>query len=74
LLNNIFKLVESENQISDSDSTFLIDLVKKYKLSEGSAPEIQDTIFRIGMHQTLLSWEQADDFAETVRRSRPPEK
>jgi hypothetical protein len=57
LLNNIFKLVESKDEMPDSDLTFIGDLAKQYSLSPSSPAEIKDTLFRIGTRDAIHKWE-----------------
>jgi hypothetical protein len=59
LLSNIFKLVETQIEVCDSDLNFLADLVQKYRLTQ-STPEIREAIVRIALRQAIQSWERGD--------------
>lgn len=60
LLNNIMGLVESKLEIPDSDLKFVLELARKYSISQSSPDEIKDTIFRIGMREAIQNWERGD--------------
>jgi len=60
VLNEIFKLVEREPEISDADTTFLIGLGQKYKLARSATPEIRDTLLRISFRQMIESWQRGE--------------
>jgi hypothetical protein len=57
LLENIFKLVESEDELADADLTFVAGLAKKYDLAQSATPEMLDTLRQIGTRQVIQSWE-----------------
>jgi hypothetical protein len=59
LLNAIFKLVEMETEMSDSDINFLSGLQQRYVLAL-SSPEIRETMVRIGLRQTIEAWERGE--------------
>jgi hypothetical protein len=60
LLNNVFKLVESNDEMSDSDISFVGDLAKQYSLSASSPSDIKDTIFRIGTREAIQKWSHGE--------------
>jgi hypothetical protein len=60
LLNNIFKLVEAEDEMPDDDLKFLASLGQKYGLGQSATPELRDTIFRVGMKEIIQSWERGE--------------
>jgi hypothetical protein len=60
LLNNIFKLIESKDEMPDSDLTFIGNLAKQYSLSPSWPDEIKDTIFRIGTREAIQKWEHGE--------------
>ena len=60
LLNSIFKLVESEDHMPESDLKFVVSLVHNYRITESPTPEIRDTLFRLGMREAIQSWESGE--------------
>lgn len=60
ILNEIFKLVEREPEISGSDTSFLVGLGQKYDLARTATPEIRDTLLRISLRQTFESWQSGE--------------
>lgn len=60
LLNNIFKLVEAEDELSDIDLKYLAAVAQRYSLGQSTAAELKDTIFRIGMREVIQSWEHGE--------------
>jgi hypothetical protein len=60
LLNNIFKQIESKDEIPESDLSFVVDLAKQYSLTRSSPDEIKDTIFRIGTRETIDKWQRGE--------------
>ncbi len=60
LLNNIFRLVEAEDEMSEGDLKFLVSLGQKYGLGQSATPELRDTIFRVGMKEIIQSWERGE--------------
>jgi hypothetical protein len=57
LLSGIFKLVETENEMPDSDINFLSGLDQKFGLAQ-SNPEIRETMARIELRRTIEAWER----------------
>jgi hypothetical protein len=60
LLNSIFRLVEAEEEMPDSDLKFLVNLGQKYGLGQSATSELRDTIFRVGMKEVIQSWERGE--------------
>jgi hypothetical protein len=60
LLDNIFRLVEAEDEMPDDDLKFLVSLGQKYGLGQSATPELRDTIFRVGMKEIIQSWERGE--------------
>jgi hypothetical protein len=60
LLNNIMGLVESKIEIPDSDLKFVLELARKYSITQSSPEEIKNTIFRIGMREAIQNWERGE--------------
>ena len=60
LLNEIFKLVEAEEEMSETDLNFLIGLGQRYALAQSATPELRDTVLRIALRQAIQSWEHGD--------------
>lgn len=60
LLNNIFKLVEAEDEMPDDDLKFLASLGQKYGLGQSATPELRDTIFRVGTKEVIQAWERGE--------------
>jgi len=60
LLNNIFKLIESEDEMKESDLRFVFDLAKEYSVSKSAPDEIKDTIFRLGTCEAIQNWERGE--------------
>ena len=60
LLNNMFKLVEAEEEMPETDLKFLLDLSHKYNIAKTSTPELLDTIFRVGAKEIIQSWEHGE--------------
>jgi hypothetical protein len=57
---SIFRLVESEEVMAESDLRFLLATTQKYGLAQTATPELRDTLFRIGMKETIQSWEHGE--------------
>ena len=64
ILNGIFKLVESQEEMTDADLEYLIGMGQRFAIAESGSPELQDTVLRIALRQALQSWD----------RGKPPEK
>jgi hypothetical protein len=60
LLNDIFKLVEAEDEMPDDDLKFLASVGQKYGLGQSATPELRDTIFRVGTKEVIQSWERGE--------------
>lgn len=60
LLNNMLKLVEAGDEMSEADLKFLLDLSQKYGIGQSATPELQDTIFRVGIKEIIQSWERGE--------------
>jgi hypothetical protein len=60
LLNNMFKLVEAEEEMTEGDLKFLLALSHKYDIGKTSTPELRDTIFRVGAKEIIQSWEHGE--------------
>lgn len=60
LLNNIFRLIEAEDEMPDDDLKFLASLGQKYRLGQSATPELRDTIIRVGMREIIQSWERGE--------------
>jgi hypothetical protein len=60
VLNEIFKLVEREAEISAIDTNFLIGLGQRYDLARSATPEIRDTLLRITFRQMIECWQRGD--------------
>ena len=58
LLNNIMGLVESKPEIPDSDLKFVLELARKYSITQTSPDEIKDTILRVGTREAIQNWER----------------
>lgn len=56
LLNNIFKLVGAQSEISAADCTFLTSLGKRF----GYTPEIQDIVLQIMLRYAIQSWDRGN--------------
>jgi hypothetical protein len=59
LLIGIFKLVETENEMPDSDINFLSGLDQRYGLTQ-SSPEIRETMVRIELRRKIEAWERGE--------------
>jgi hypothetical protein len=57
---SIFRLVESEEVMAEPDLRFLLAMTQKYGLAQTATPELHDTLFRIGVKETIQSWEHGD--------------
>jgi hypothetical protein len=60
LLNGIFRQVEAQDEMVESDLKFLAEVGQTYALGRTSSPELQDTIFRVGMREIIQSWERGE--------------
>jgi hypothetical protein len=60
LLNDIFRLVEREDEMPEADLGFLVSIGQKYGLGQSATPELRDTIFRVGMREVIQSWERGE--------------
>jgi hypothetical protein len=60
LLNGIFKQVEAQDEMVEADLRFLAEIGTTYALGRTASPELQDTIFRVGMREIIQSWELGD--------------
>jgi hypothetical protein len=57
ILNGIFKLVESQEQMADADLEYLVGLGQRYGIAQSGSPELQDTVLRIALRQAIQSWD-----------------
>ena len=57
---SIFRLVESEEVMVETDLKFLLAVSQKYGLGQSATPELRDTIIRIGMKEIIQSWERGE--------------
>jgi hypothetical protein len=57
ILNAIFKLVESQEQMADIDLEYLVGLGKRYDTARSGSPELQDTILRIALRKAIQTWD-----------------
>ena len=60
LLGNIFKLIESPDEIAEADFPFVAELARQYSFTAGSPDQIKDAICRIGMRETIQHWEHGE--------------
>jgi hypothetical protein len=60
LLNGIFRQVEAQNDMIETDLKFLADIGQTYALGQTASPELRDTIFRVGMREIIQSWERGE--------------
>jgi hypothetical protein len=59
-LNNMFKVIEAQDVMSDAELQFLANLTRKYDMRQCATPELRDTILRVGMRELLQSWERGN--------------
>ena len=57
ILNGIFKLVESQQQLADADLEFLSAQGQRYHITRSGSPALQDAVLRISLRQALQSWD-----------------
>ena len=57
ILNSIFKLVESQDQMADADLEYLVGLGQRFDIAKSGSPELQDTVLRIALRQSIQSWD-----------------
>jgi Domain of unknown function (DUF4428) len=60
LLSGIFRQVETQEEMVEADLKFLADVGQTYSLGQTKSPELQDTIFRVGMREIIQSWERGE--------------
>jgi len=60
LLNNMLKLVEAGGEMVESDLKYLLDLCQRYRVGQSGTPELSDTLIRVGMKETIQSWERGE--------------
>jgi hypothetical protein len=60
LLNGIFAMVESQEELRDADLNYVVELVQRYRFQESAPPEITGTLFRIGLRQVIQGLERAE--------------
>ena len=56
ILNGIFKLVESQQQLADADLKYLAAQGQRYHITRSESPELEDTVRRIELRQAIQSW------------------
>ena len=57
ILNGIFRLVESQEQMADADLEYLVGLGQRFTVTESGSPELRDTVLRIALRQAIQSWD-----------------
>lgn len=57
ILNGIFKLVESQQPITDADVEYMAAQGHRYHMTRSECPELADTVFRIDLRQAIQSWD-----------------
>ena len=57
ILNGIFKLVESQEEMTDADLEYLVGLGQRYGIAQSGSPELQDTVLRIALREAIQSWD-----------------
>lgn len=60
ILNGVFKLVESQETITDADLEYLVGLGQRFAIAESGSPELQDTILRIALREAIQSWDRGN--------------
>lgn len=58
ILNGIFKLVESQEEMTDADLEYLVGLGQRFAIAQSGNPELQDTVLRIALRQAIQSWDR----------------
>lgn len=58
LLESLFKLVEGEEVMAETDLQFLADLSQKFDIQHSSTPELKDAFLRVGMREFIQEWEK----------------
>jgi hypothetical protein len=58
ILNGIFKLVESQEQMADADLEYLVGLGQGFGIAQSGSAELQDTVLRIALRQAIQSWDR----------------
>ena len=57
ILNGIFKLVESQDQMTEADLEYLVGLGQRYGIGQSGSPDLQNTVLRIALRQAIQSWD-----------------
>jgi hypothetical protein len=57
ILNGIFKLVQSQEQMANADLEYLVGLGQRFAITESGNSELQDTVLRIALRQAIQSWD-----------------
>jgi hypothetical protein len=57
ILNGIFKLVESQEEMTDADLEYLVGLGQRFAIAESGGSELRDTALRIALRQAIQSWD-----------------
>lgn len=57
---SIFRLVESEASMAAGDLRFILAVSQNYSLARTATPELRDTLIRIGIKETIQSWEKGE--------------
>jgi hypothetical protein len=57
ILNGIFKLVESQQQLADTELEYLAAQGQRYQITRSESPELEDTVRRIELRQAIQSWD-----------------
>ena len=57
ILNGIFKLVESQDLMTDADLEYLVGLGQRYGIAQSGTPDLRDTGLRIALRQAIQAWD-----------------
>jgi hypothetical protein len=57
ILNGIFKLVESQQQLAEADLEYLTAQVHRYHITWSGSPALQDASLRVMLREAIQSWD-----------------